>query len=203
MAEFNAADVGGYYDRHTDYFVNHRPGGRVGAIHRAVWAPGVTSQTAAFQYVESQILAHLRDRPNGSDPTHVVDLGCGVGASLCYLAERLPIHGTGLTLSPVPGRARGAAHQGSGTLGPRHMSRGGLLCAARRSGPGRRRVCHRVVRPRDRTRHVSSRRADGSSDVAGCSLSATTFRRRVAEPAATPRGCKVQESVAPQHAAPL
>ena len=101
MAEFNAADVRRYYDRHTDHFVNHRPGGRVGAIHRAVWAPGVTSQTAAFQYVESRILAHLRDRPNGSDPTHVVDLGCGVGASLCYLAERLPIHGTGLTLSPV------------------------------------------------------------------------------------------------------
>jgi len=31
--------------------------------------------------------------------THVVDLGCGVGASLCYLAERLPIRGTGVTLS--------------------------------------------------------------------------------------------------------
>lgn len=32
---------------------------------------------------------------------HVVDLGCGVGASLCYLAEQLPIRGTGITLSPV------------------------------------------------------------------------------------------------------
>jgi SAM-dependent methyltransferase len=32
---------------------------------------------------------------------HVVDLGCGVGASICYLAERLPIRGTGITLSPV------------------------------------------------------------------------------------------------------
>jgi tocopherol O-methyltransferase len=31
----------------------------------------------------------------------VVDLGCGVGASLCYLAERLSVRGTGVTLSPV------------------------------------------------------------------------------------------------------
>ena len=35
---------------------------------------------------------------------HVVDLGCGVGASLCYLAERLPIRATGITLSPVQAR---------------------------------------------------------------------------------------------------
>ena len=38
-------------------------------------------------------------------PPHVVDLGCGVGASLCYLAERLTITGTGVTLSPVQVRA--------------------------------------------------------------------------------------------------
>jgi tocopherol O-methyltransferase len=30
-----------------------------------------------------------------------VDLGCGVGASLCYLAALLPMRGTGITLSPV------------------------------------------------------------------------------------------------------
>ena len=36
--------------------------------------------------------------------THVVDLGCGVGASLCYLADRLSIRGTGITLSPVQAR---------------------------------------------------------------------------------------------------
>ena len=101
MAEFDAADVRRYYDRHTGHFLSSGTGGRVGALHRAVWAPGVTSHTAAFQYVESRILAHLDDRPNGPDPTHVVDLGCGVGASLCHLAERLPILGTGLTLSPV------------------------------------------------------------------------------------------------------
>jgi cyclopropane fatty-acyl-phospholipid synthase-like methyltransferase len=35
---------------------------------------------------------------------HLVDLGCGIGSSLCYLAERLPIRGTGITLSPVQAR---------------------------------------------------------------------------------------------------
>lgn len=35
---------------------------------------------------------------------HVLDLGCGVGASLCYLAKRVPIRGTGVTLSPVQAR---------------------------------------------------------------------------------------------------
>ena len=101
MAEFDAADVRRYYDRHTDHFVTHGQGGRVGALHRAVWAPGVTSRDSAFRHVENRILAHLRTLPPGPDPTHVVDLGCGVGASLCYLAARLPIHGTGLTLSPI------------------------------------------------------------------------------------------------------
>lgn len=35
---------------------------------------------------------------------HIVDLGCGVGGSLCYLAERLTIRATGITLSPVQAR---------------------------------------------------------------------------------------------------
>ena len=95
--EFDAADVRRYYDRHTDNFVAHGRGGAVGALHRAVWGPGADGADAAFRYVENQILEHLRTLPHGADPAHVVDLGCGVGASLCYLAERLPILGTGIT----------------------------------------------------------------------------------------------------------
>ena len=66
------------------------------SIHRAVWGPGTRTQDEAFHYVDEQI-AMLVDSP--SRDTHVVDLGCGIGASLCYLAERLPIRGTGITLS--------------------------------------------------------------------------------------------------------
>ena len=100
MVEFDTTDVRRYYDRHTDNFVNYGPGGRVGALHRAVWAPEVESPDEAFRYVENQLLKHLRTLPSEPEP-HIIDLGCGVGASLCYLASQLRIRGTGLTLSPV------------------------------------------------------------------------------------------------------
>ena len=70
-------------------------------MHRAVWGPGVDDADAAFHYVENRLLDHLQDLPAGERAAHVVDLGCGVGGSLCHIAERLPIRGTGLTLSPV------------------------------------------------------------------------------------------------------
>ncbi len=109
MPEFDAADVRRYYDRHTGNFVAHGEGGAAGALHRAVWGPGVDDADAAFHYVESRLLDRLRDRPAGQPPAHVVDLGCGVGGSLCHLASRLPIRGTGLTLSPV--QVRHAEHR--------------------------------------------------------------------------------------------
>ena len=99
--EFGAADVRRYYDKHTDHFVTHGSGGHVGALHRAVWGPGVTTSSDAFRYVEDQLLGRLSDLDAATDRMHVVDLGCGIGASLCYLASRLSMTGTGLTLSPV------------------------------------------------------------------------------------------------------
>ena len=110
MPRYGAADVRRYYDRHTSAFVSLGQGRATGAIHRAVWAPGITDRRSAFHYVDDQIamLAHtLLDRAHAgtsapdSVPLHIVDLGCGVGASLHYLAERLPMRGTGITISPV------------------------------------------------------------------------------------------------------
>lgn len=101
MIEFDAADVGRYYDRNTRNFVVHGQGGGLGAIHRPVWGPETKSSAAAFRYVEDRIVTLARDLQSRSAPIHIVDLGCGVGASLCYLAQRLPLQGTGFTLSPV------------------------------------------------------------------------------------------------------
>lgn len=99
---FEADDVRRYYDRHTPAFLRLGRGGAGGSIHRAVWGPGVSSRAGAFHYVDdlvaSRARALLAERPA---PLHLVDLGCGVAASLCYLAERVPIIGTGVTLSPV------------------------------------------------------------------------------------------------------
>ena len=101
MPEFDAAAVRRYYDRNTGAFVAHGEGGAAGALHRAVWAPGVADADGAFHHVDDRLIALLRDLPATGRPVHVVDLGCGVGGSLCHLAARRPIRGTGLTLSPV------------------------------------------------------------------------------------------------------
>lgn len=127
MPEFDAADVRRYYDRNTDGFVTHGQGGGVGALHRPVWRPGTESAAAAFRYVEDRILDLARDLPAAPADLHIVDLGCGVGASLCYLAERLPLRGTGFTLSPVQVRHAGARIRQAG-LDDRVVCREGDFC---------------------------------------------------------------------------
>jgi SAM-dependent methyltransferase len=116
---FDSAAVAHYYDRHTRAFVRFGQGGSAGAIHRAVWGSGVTTRAQAFRYVDDRIadlvrsLISVSESSNGPGSAetardavhaHVVDLGCGVGASLCYLAKQLPISGTGVTLSSLQAR---------------------------------------------------------------------------------------------------
>ena len=98
------AEVRRYYDRNTPAFVAYGQGRRVGAIHRAVWGPGVTGMDEAFHYIEAQIARTLTERLAGIRTPHVLDLGCGVGASILYLAGRLPLKGTAITISPVQAR---------------------------------------------------------------------------------------------------
>jgi SAM-dependent methyltransferase len=99
-----AEHIRSFYDRHTSRFVSFGQRGSDGALHRAVWGPGATNHRQAFRYVEDRIAELMRDLPPSFEAPHLIDLGCGVGASLCYLAERLPIRGTGITLSPVQAR---------------------------------------------------------------------------------------------------
>ena len=101
MTRFDVAQVRRYYDRQTSGFLAFGEGGRAGAIHRGVWGPGVRDRDGAFRFVEGQIADLIRRLPPVAATPHVIDLGCGVGASLCYLAARLPLRGTGITLSPV------------------------------------------------------------------------------------------------------
>jgi len=92
-----------YYDRQTRAFLALGQGGQAGSIHRAVWGPGVSNRQQAFRYIEDRLAALIRQFPPDGG-IHVVDLGCGVAASLCYLAEAIPLTGTGITLSPVQAR---------------------------------------------------------------------------------------------------
>jgi SAM-dependent methyltransferase len=98
------ARVQRFYDRNTSGFERFGQGGRTGAIHRAVWGPGVTGRDQAFHFVDHQIARHVEQLASHERQLHVVDLGCGVGGSLCYMAARLPIRATGITLSPVQAR---------------------------------------------------------------------------------------------------
>src|SRR5688500_14587739 len=106
MARLDPAQVRHYYDRNTAGFLT--TGQRNSARHRAVWGPRVTTRAAAFRYVEDEIAGLLRGLSPSFGTSHVVDLGCGVGGSLLYLAEQLPIRGTGITLSPVQERVAAA-----------------------------------------------------------------------------------------------
>lgn len=104
MTRFDTAEVRRYYDRHTAAFIAVGQAGSHGAIHRAVWGPGVATRQQAFRYVEDQVAELIRHLGPAFGASHIVDLGCGVGSSLCYLASQLPISGTGITLSEVQGR---------------------------------------------------------------------------------------------------
>jgi SAM-dependent methyltransferase len=88
MSQFDPGAVRDYYDRHTGAFVGFGEGRHVGAIHRAVWGPGVYDLDSAMHYVDDRILEIARALPQ-HDGLHLVDLGCGVAASLCYLMARL------------------------------------------------------------------------------------------------------------------
>lgn len=105
MPRFDTAEIRRYYDRHTPAFLTFGQGGGAGTIHRAVWGPGTATRLEAFHDVDDRIAELARGLLSPvSRSLHLVDLGCGVGASLCYLAARLPMRGTGVTLSPVQAR---------------------------------------------------------------------------------------------------
>jgi SAM-dependent methyltransferase len=100
--ELGAEQVRRYYDDNTRLFLSLGQGSE-GTIHRAIWGPGVRDRAQAMRYVDRLIVERLRglSAPSGEAPLRVADLGCGVCASLCYIAQQLPIAGTGITISPA------------------------------------------------------------------------------------------------------
>jgi SAM-dependent methyltransferase len=92
-------EVAAYYDVNTGAFLARGQGGRDGVLHRAVWGEGVRTRSDAFHFVHDLILREIRAL--GRKKPRVLDLGCGVGASLAYLLDRVEAEGLGISNSRV------------------------------------------------------------------------------------------------------
>lgn len=86
-----------FYNENTELFLTLGHSSE-GSIHRAIWAYGVSSRDEALHYIDDQICKLLLDQDFSSTP-HIVDLGCGVASSLCYIESQVSVSGLGVTLS--------------------------------------------------------------------------------------------------------
>lgn len=88
-----------YYDSNTPRFLRFGQGAGSAAIHRAVWAEGVGDRRQAMEYVNTLVEEAIRE----TDARRVLDIGCGIGGSLAFLAGRTPARFLGITISAVQG----------------------------------------------------------------------------------------------------
>jgi len=106
-------DVSTYYDRNTRRFLRYSDGANTGALHRKLWPPEVHTKAEALLHVNS-IIYRIFERELQGLPMHekalgrgdegamrIIDLGCGVGGTVLWLAERLHADLVGVTISPV------------------------------------------------------------------------------------------------------
>lgn len=108
VMQAGAEDVREYYRRNTRRFLRRGGGGRMLAMHRQLWLPGVSSRQEAFAAVNGLILDRLgscgllppvsgEDGPHAGGKPRIIDLGCGAGGTVLWLAERSPLHAVGVT----------------------------------------------------------------------------------------------------------
>jgi len=88
-----------YYDASTRRFLRIGGSGEALAIHRPLWAQGITDVTAASAHV-NDLIARAAEAALGRAPERVCDMGCGVGGTLFHLARLWPESAlVGMTLS--------------------------------------------------------------------------------------------------------
>lgn len=107
MPNRDARAIRAYYEQNTRLFLRFAPSAGL-TIHRALWADAVTTHERALNYSNELILAEILRLicDQALDPIRLLDLGCGVGASLFYLLPRLPTpgFGVGVTISELQAR---------------------------------------------------------------------------------------------------
>lgn len=86
----NSQSVKKYYDHNTRFFLKLGENANSQNIHSALWAEGVKELAVAINYANElvfQQLQQLQQQPQ-HNPLSVLDLGCGVGSGLFYLAQK-------------------------------------------------------------------------------------------------------------------
>lgn len=97
--------VRAYYEQTTRIFLLFNRGRTQRAIHRAIWAPGVTTTAQALSYINDLVGATIAQLiPSYPDEDcHILDLGCGVGGTVFHLAQSLAgkAQYLGISITPV------------------------------------------------------------------------------------------------------
>jgi len=92
--------VADYYDSNTRRFLRFGENSGGGEIHRGVWMPDTANAVEAADVVNRLVVERLRGHvPTGEG--RVLDLGCGVGATMLRLAGELDVRVSGVTISGV------------------------------------------------------------------------------------------------------
>jgi len=99
----DARMVADYYNANTGLFLRLGGSGQAAAIHRAIWAPGVEDAVAAFTYL-NQLVAQAIDPAAlltsiRGEPLPALDLGCGVGGTATWIAQRSQLRVIGVSNS--------------------------------------------------------------------------------------------------------
>lgn len=124
-----------YYEASTSRFLRLGGSGAAAAIHRQLWAEGVSTPAAAAAHVNSRV-ADLAEELLPGPPARVLDLGCGVGGTLLHLATLWPgAELDGVTLSAAQVRIARRLAEGRG-LGARIRVRQGNFLDTAAAGPG-------------------------------------------------------------------
>lgn len=92
--------VADYYDDNTRRFLRVAESPGSDAIHRGVWMPDVASGAAAADTVNRLVVERLRGYVPAEN-ARVLDLGCGVGATMVHLAREIDGIMSGVTISRV------------------------------------------------------------------------------------------------------
>ncbi len=92
-----------YYEQNTRLFSFFGGSNKAKSIHRAIWFPEVQDLKQALTASNRLILNEIQDLilKDPISQLHLIDLGCGIGGTLFYLINHIPL----------PAMAAGYNHQ--------------------------------------------------------------------------------------------